>query len=235
MQIKILKKFTLDCLINFFSKIWYGYYSTLSFSQEGEDMILRRIFDGKKKGVYVDVGAHHPKRFSNTYSLYREFGWSGINIEPNPDLFNLFNSLRRRDINLNIGISCQSKKLDYYMFDEPALNTFDVNVLNDRLSQTRYKHIKTISVEVEPLSDIFDKYLNGQRIDFLSIDVEGFDLDVLKSNDWEKYRPSWVLTEQLNLSNIESLDFEIHEYMKSINYVLFAKTFNTLFYKEARK
>lgn len=221
-------------LINkFLSK--YRKYSFHSYSQEGEDAILRRIFDGKKNGFYVDVGAHHPKRFSNTYSLYKEYGWNGINIEPNPDLFNLFKSLRRRDINLNIGISRQFKKLDYYMFDEPALNTFDVSVLNDRLSQTPYKHIKTISVEVESLSDIFDKHLNGQRIDFLSIDVEGFDLDVLMSNDWEKYRPSWVLTEQLNLSNIESLDFEIHEYMKSINYVLFAKTFNTLFYKEARK
>ena len=70
------------------------------------------------------------------------------------------------------------------------------------------------------------------KIDFLSIDVEGLDLEVLKSNDWLKFRPSWVLVEQLNLGDIENMDFEIHHYMKSLDYILFAKTFNTLFYKD---
>jgi hypothetical protein len=93
--------------------------------------------------------------------------------------------------------------------------------------------MKTVRIVVAPLAEILK--LNtpkDRKIDFLTVDVEGFDLEVLKSNDWVSYRPSWVLVEQLNLGDIESLNFEIHDYMKSLNYVLFAKTFNTLFYKD---
>ena len=75
-----------------------------SYSQEGEDMVLERIFAGKKGGFYVDVGAHHPRRFSNTYFFYRK-GWKGINIEPNPEAIHAFQSDRKRDTNLQCGIS----------------------------------------------------------------------------------------------------------------------------------
>lgn len=77
----------------------FDVYAKKSYSQEGEDMVLQRIFDGKTNGFYVDVGAHHPFRFSNTYFFYR-LGWSGINIEPNPEASDLFQSARRKDINL---------------------------------------------------------------------------------------------------------------------------------------
>lgn len=202
-----------------------------SFSQEGEDMVLSRIFNDKNTGFYVDVGAHHPMRFSNTYSFYKR-GWQGINIEPNPDSFHLFTKYRPRDINLNCGIARNKGHLEYYMFDEPALNTFDGEVLKSRILNTAYKHTQTLNVEVSPLVDVLKQHVpNDFKIDFLSIDVEGLDLEVIKSNDWAKYRPSLVLVEQLDLEDIEDLDFELHHYMKSIDYVLFAKTFNTLFYK----
>lgn len=204
-----------------------------SYSQEGEDMVLSRIFSDKSKGFYVDVGAHHPMRFSNTYSFYKR-GWQGINIEPNPDSISMFKRYRPRDINLNCGIAWNKGNLEYYMFDEPALNTFDGDVLKSRISNTSYTHAKTIHIDVMPLADVLKQYIpDDLEIDFLSIDVEGLDLEVIKSNDWKKYRPSWVLVEQLNLKDIENLDFEIHHYMKSIGYTLFAKTFNTLFYKDA--
>src|SRR5215470_18597307 len=95
-----------------------------SYAQEGEDLILERIFEGKTAGFYVDVGAHHPKRFSNTYRFYRR-GWCGINIEPNPDTLALFNRSRKRDINLAVGVAAQEGELVYFMFNEPALNSFD--------------------------------------------------------------------------------------------------------------
>lgn len=206
---------------------------SLSFSQEGEDMVLSRIFSDKRTGFYVDVGAHHPMRFSNTYSFYKR-GWRGINIEPNPDSFNLFARHRSRDINLNYGIAREIGNLKYYMFNEPALNTFDGEIFKSRISNTPFKHTKTINIDVLPLADVLKQYIpDGLNIDFLSVDVEGLDLDVIKSNDWQKYRPSCVLVEQLNLKDIENLDFEIHHFMKSIGYVLFAKTFNTLFYQES--
>lgn len=203
-----------------------------SFSQEGEDMVLSRIFSDKNKGFYVDVGAHHPMRFSNTYNFYKQ-GWQGVNIEPNPDSFNLFRKYRPKDINVNCGVALEKGCLNYYMFDEPALNTFDSEVLKSRIEDTPYKHIKTVNIDVAPLAEVLRQYApKNRKIDFLTVDVEGFDLEVLKSNDWITYRPSWVLAEQLNIESIESLDFELHKYMKSVGYVLFAKTFNTLFYKD---
>lgn len=210
----------------------FGTYSTASYSQEGEDIVLKRIFNQKKIGFYVDVGAHHPIRFSNTYTFYQQ-GWTGINIEPNPDSFSMFKKYRAKDINVNCGVATEKGSFNYYMFDESALNTFDNEVLKSRIANTSYNHIKTLNVKVLPLTEVFRLYLpKDKKIDFLTVDVEGLDLQVLKSNDWVKYRPSWVLAEQLELDNIENLSFEIHVYMKSQNYILFAKTFNTLFYKD---
>ena len=212
---------------------YFDGFALKSYAQEGEDIILKRIFSGQSTGFYVDVGAHHPMRFSNTYDFYK-LGWKGINIEPNPDSFNLFTRYRPRDINLNYGVARDKGSLEYYMFDESALNTFDTDVLKSRMLNTSYKHTKTIHVVVMPLADVFKQYVfDDIKVDFLTIDVEGLDLEVLESNDWKIYRPSWVLVEQLNLKDIENLDFEIHHFMKSIDYILFAKTFNSLFYKDA--
>jgi FkbM family methyltransferase len=210
----------------------FGEVTSLSYAQEGEDMVLKRIFNNQLEGFYVDVGAHHPVRFSNTYGLYK-LGWKGINIEPNPDSFNLFKQYRLRDINLNCGVAKKNGSLEYYMFDEPALNTFDNGILRDRIQSTDYKLMNTVDIEVVTLASLLNKHLpDNMKVDYLTVDVEGLDLEVLQSNDWVKFRPKWVLVEQLNLVDIESLDFEIHHFMKSINYALFAKTFNTLFYKE---
>lgn len=206
-------------------------YAVNSYAQEGEDMVLQRIFSQQSTGFYVDVGAHHPMRFSNTYKFYNQ-GWQGINVEPNPEAINLFKKYRPSDINLNCGVALNKGSLNYYMFDEPALNTFDDEVLKSRIANTPYQHLKTVSIEVRPLAELLRQHVPSNRaIDFLTVDVEGFDLEVLQSNDWVNYRPHWVLVEQLNLADIENLNFEIHNYMQSLNYVLFAKTFNTLFYK----
>src|SRR5829696_7661265 len=79
-------------------------YSRKSYSQEGEDLILERIFLEQKKGFYVDVGAHHPKRFSNTFLFYK-LGWFGINIDAMPGSMSAFESARPRDINLEVAIA----------------------------------------------------------------------------------------------------------------------------------
>lgn len=218
-------------LIAFFN-IFFDRYAIKSYSQEGEDLVLSRIFSNKGSGFYVDIGAHHPKRFSNTYKFYKA-GWQGINVEPNPDFFHLFIKHRPKDTNLNCGVAKEKGNLEYFMFDESALNTFNREVLNDRLENTPYKHLHTINIDVKPLAKLLKEHVpTNVKIDFLSIDVEGLDLEVIKSNDWEFFRPTWVLVEQLNLENIENLDFEIHHYMKSVGYNLFAKTLNTLFYKD---
>lgn len=209
----------------------FDIYATKSYSQEGEDMILRRIFEGKKNGFYVDVGAHHPFRFSNTYFFYKR-GWRGINIEPNPDVINEFNFDRKGDINLQLGVSEVAGNLKYYFFDEPALNTFDSKIVESRHSNTNYKVVRTSDIPVERLDHILEKYLPvGMNIDFLTIDVEGLDFSVLKSNDWDRFRPGCVLVEALETSLEETLKGEIFSFMQGNGYGLFAKTFNTLIFR----
>lgn len=207
-------------------------YHNLSFSQEGEDMILRRFFDRKEKGFYVDVGAHHPQRFSNTYFFYLK-GWRGINIDPIPGRMKLFDRLRHRDINLEIGISDAKKSLVYYIFNEQALNTFSKELAEQR--KAPYKVIQKQRVETYPLAEVLDRYLPlNQKIDFLSVDVEGLDIEVLKSNNWAKYRPHIILIEALGMASLEeSMNSEISLFLKQQGYRLIAKAKNTLFFEDS--
>ncbi len=206
-----------------------GAYAVSSYSQEGEDMILARLFDCNKRGFYVDVGAHHPKRFSNTYFFYRR-GWRGINIEPNPEALALFHAHRKGDINLSFGVSDNECKLRYFMFNEPALNSFDQELSERRQSET-YKITGTRTIKVRPLSAILDQFLpTGTHINFLTIDVEGYDLRVLNSNDWSRYRPECVVVEAANF-DLAAVTLEpVDKFLSQRNYRLVAKTFNTLFY-----
>lgn len=198
-------------------------------------MILRRIFGNQERGFYVDVGAHHPSRFSNTRFFYRR-GWRGINIEPNPDAMRAFRSARSRDTNLHTGVSDRAEVLTYYVFDEPALNTFDADMVKSRLAGTPYRLAKTIDVAVERLDDILARCLPAsQEIDFLSIDVEGLDIAVLRSNDWQRFRPKCVLVEALGMSLEDALRSDVSFFMKNQGYELFAKTFSTLVFREDAK
>ena len=89
-------------------------YFVKSYSQEGEDMILRRLFERKDKGVYIDVGAHHPKKFSNTYYFYKK-GWSGINLDAMPGSMLRFDKVRPRDLNIETAISDTKETLKYFI------------------------------------------------------------------------------------------------------------------------
>jgi len=204
------------------------------FSQEGEDMLLRRHFGGKECGFYVDVGAHDPCRFSNTYWFYRR-GWRGINIDPLPGVMVSFAKLRPRDINLELAMSSHSQNLTYYMFNEPALNTFDPLLAHNRDGKQGNRIVSENVLVTRSLKSVFGEYLpEGQRIDFLTVDVEGCDLDVLRSNDWTVYRPEVVLAEDVNAVDIkQALEGNVTLYMANVGYVLVAKTVNTLFYRDA--
>jgi FkbM family methyltransferase len=207
--------------------------SVKSYSQEGEDMVLRSFYEGKKKykGYYVDIGAHHPYRFSNTLFFYQK-GWRGINIEPTPGAIKAFNIFRHKDINLNIGISNRRDKLTFYCFNEPALNGFSKELSEERNNTSeKYKIIKEVEVETYPLAEILDKYLPArQKVDFLTIDVEGLDLMVLKSNNWNKYKPAYILVEdKIDFTNLSNS--EVYKYLEEQGYQLVAKTLRTLFFK----
>ena len=123
--------------------------------------------------------------------------------------------------------------MEYYSFNDPALNSFDGNLAEFRTASTPYKIVGHQEIPVDRLDNILKKYLpNGVKIDFLSIDAEGLDMRVLRSNDWSMFRPSCVLVESLKTSIESAMQEEIFRFMKSHGYRLFAKTYNTLFFLE---
>ena len=205
-------------------------FTNESYSQEGEDRVLNRIFDNRTKGFYVDVGAHHPQRFSNTYIFYKK-GWRGINIDAMPGSMELFKKTRHFDINLEIPVAGREAILPFYIFNETALNTFSAEVAAERERKEAYRVEKVINIKTRTLSDILDQYLLPETtINFISIDAEGFDFDILKSNDWRKYPADIVLVES-ELSVKEFLESELYRYMQEMGYRFFAKTLLTYFLK----
>jgi len=210
------------------------FLSVRSYSQEGEDAVLLGFYEGKKKykGFYVDVGAHHPYRFSNTMAFYKR-GWRGINIEPNPEATKWFRWFRKRDVNLNVGVAENNGTLTYYCFNEPALNGFSKRISEERDNRTRYSIVNTIDVPVRRLDAILDEYIKeNTEIDFFSIDAEGFDLAVLQSNNWDKYRPYYILVEDAFEIGIVPTT-PIIELLKQKGYRMVAKTKRTLFFSMA--
>ena len=203
----------------------------ISFAQEGEDLILERLFEHDRAGVYVDVGAHHPKRFSNTQLLYRR-GWHGINIDAAPGSMVAFRRQRPRDINLELGVTATAETRDFYVFDEPALNTFDAARARS-LDRPPYKLQRVVKVSCAPLAQILLDH-DIAAIDLLTVDAEGFDLEVLRTLDWDASRPRVVLTEQFSRDLEAHFASDTHAFMHGERgYTLIAKTFNSLFYRRA--
>jgi len=163
-----------------------------SYSQMGEDLIIDKCLNFKKRGFYVDVGAGDPTRFSNTKRFYNR-GWTGINIEPNPYSYGKLCLSRRNDVNLNVGIGTTKSKLPFYFILPETLSTFSLKD-KERVQSQGYRCLDEIKTPVFKLSEILKKYC-GKKIDFLSIDVEGYEFEVLKSNDWVKFRPEVICIE----------------------------------------
>lgn len=210
-------------------------YVLNSYSQEGEDLVLRRLLgDEKKTGFYVDIGAHHPERFSNT-AYYSKKGWTGINVDADPELIEVFKRERPRDINLAFGVGQHIGVLDLYVFNEKALNTFDKKIALERSKIQGYRILTLKRIKVLPLKKIIKRHLpKGQKIDFMSVDVEGKDLDVLKSNDWSVCRPRIVITECLKVDSLlEIREDPVVRYMSKHGYVPIAKTLYSIFFKDA--
>lgn len=209
-------------------------FSQFSYAQEGEDLVLNKLFNNKLNGFFIDIGANHPIRFSNTFFFYKK-GWRGINIEPNPEMFKLLEEYRPLDLNLNIGISDVNDTLDYYMFNEPALNTFSENERDQYLQKSEYFIQNQMRVQVDTLENVFSKnnISKNQEIDFMSIDAEGFDLKVLKSFDITIYSPKVILIEILNVKSfIDVMENDIYIYLILKSYYLYLRTGNTFIFKK---
>ena len=168
-------------------------------AQYGEDIVISELLKKIKvdnPGFFVDIGAHHPSIFSNTYVLYKR-GWNGINIEADPELLKNFFNSRQRDINLNIGIGSSPGRLPFFRFDATTLSTFSESQA-EIYKRDGHKLIEILDIPICTMQEVFERHCNQISIDFLSIDIEGYEMEALKGNDWDKYRPKLISCETIN-------------------------------------
>jgi FkbM family methyltransferase len=217
--------------ISRFRQRWTISHAKESYSQEGEDLILERFLEFRPSGFYVDVGAHHPMRFSNTYRLYRR-GWRGLNIDANPGSMALFQKMRPKDINIEAAVSSIGQELIYYRFNESALNTFRKELALERTSKA-YSIIEEVKILTVPLCQLIEQHVPaGTKIDLLTVDVEGLDYEVLSSNDWGRYSPEFILVECLGASTLEQASSDpVAQLLFSQHYSIVAKTMNTVLFR----
>lgn len=215
-------------MIKIFQRKSSNDYEKKSYSQTGEDIIID-YWLSKKDGFYVDIGANHPILLNNTYLFYKK-GWRGINVEPNPEIIGDLNRLRPNDINLNIGISGENTKKDFYTFDPSTLSTFS-SINSSQFQANGYKLLDTKKIECITLKRLFNKYTpNSATLDILNIDVEGTENTVLTSNDWANYRPKFVIVETVNHKPTYKINKNYDRLMEKYSYCKFADTYiNTIY------
>ena len=168
------------------------FFPKKTYSMFGEDLIVKDFFKKKKKGFYVDVGCYHPLEGNNTYLLYKK-GWNGINLDINSLSIELFNASRKEDHNVNVAVSNQSKKVKIYFRKEiNMLNTVDKKFAKSSFQ----KGFQTKSINSNTLNSILKRSkFKNKKIDFLNLDIEGNELNALKSLDFKKYKPKLICVE----------------------------------------
>lgn len=208
----------------------------LSYSQTGEDIIIKSIFEAINvdKPSYLDIGAHHPTYLNNTAMLYKA-GCRGINVEPDPILFSAFIKDRSKDINLNIGVATKPGKLTFYVMDPPTLNTFSESEADKYVSENGFSIRKKLLLDVNTIRNIVNEHHNGKFPDFLSIDVEGLDYDLIQSINYKKTYPKVICVETITYSsNGKGIkQKKIINHLQSQGYMVFADTYiNTIFVRK---
>ncbi|NNL13826.1 MAG: FkbM family methyltransferase [Acidimicrobiia bacterium] len=210
-------------------------HAKLTYSSHGEDAVLAAIYEEHgglpEAGFYVDVGAYHPTAVSNTALLY-EAGWRGINIEPNPAMADYLTRLRPGDITLQQAAGTPGRTANLLFFgDWASSNTLDPD-FGTMISTSQNVPIeRSIPTAVVPLSDVFAEHLPPSLgIDFLTVDVEGMDVEVLESNDWGRYRPGVVAVEDLTLRLEEPADSAVFRLLTAEGYRFVSHALKTSFY-----
>lgn len=191
----------------------------IHFGQFAEDAFIVNFFNQRRDGFYVDVGCHHPTRLSNTYLLHRVFGWRGVNIDANEQSIKQFNRARPDDINIVAAISDVEEEHSFFTFKSAAVNTLDPKMAEKQRSSFAFSEEK--SVVARRLDSILSEVLSeGEQVDYLNVDCEGFDVRVLQSNDWTRWRPALVSVELHDFNIIEPMSHPAVAYLHSVGYAL---------------
>jgi FkbM family methyltransferase len=208
----------------------------LYFSERGEDAVLT-YYCTETSGFYVDIGAFDPDEISITKTFYLR-GWRGLNIDINPNSIKRFRRKRKRDINLNIGITETGGEFNYYTFAEhPSCNTCDEKQAL-LMSGKHGEKFEIMKIKCQPINDVLAAHLPaGQHIDFINLDVEGMELQILRSFDFSKYAPDYFLIEDLTFlkDDTDFMEFkntELYQFMREQGYIVVAKTRYTILFRK---
>lgn len=233
MQVKSLVKW----IIGYKSKVHQG---KISYAQSGEDLIIDFIFKyvlGKQQFTYFDIGAHHSVYLSNTAIFYKS-GMKGLSVEPDPFLHEEINKARKNEITLNMGVGFNkdetlTQNLQFYIMNVRTLNTFSKAEAERMQSSGHYKITEVKEIPVVHIHALFKKYFVP---DFLSIDVEGIDFEILTSIDLETYRPKVICIETAEHSPIPPgiKNRDAIDYLTERDYLNYADTFNNTIFLDKR-
>lgn len=162
----------------------------ISYAQNFEDVTLWRTLRLFGPGFYIDIGANHPTRDSVTRSLY-ERGWRGINIEPVLYYHEALCAERPDDVNLCVAVGDEENELVFFEQPETGLSTLNVEIA-ERQKAEGISFIQR-TVKTRTLTSICEEHLRPEKpLQFLKIDVEGFEEQVLRGMDFQRWRP-WVI------------------------------------------
>ncbi|UKT64402.1 FkbM family methyltransferase [Pedobacter mucosus] len=202
----------------------FGHFPQISYSRSGEDLIITELLGNKMTGFFIDVGAFHPRDYSNTYKFYLN-GWTGINIDANQDIITKFDKERPRDINICAGVALEEEDKIFYKFnDDLSMSSFSTAFVENAIATSSLTLNDKIIIKTKKLGQILESCNITKQIDFMSVDVEGLDLDVLKSNNWEKFRPKVIVIE-INCGFINIQASEIYKYTAALGYEPVAYTY----------
>ncbi len=209
-----------------------------TYSQYKEDLVVDALLSHKRHGFYVDIGANDPDATNNTRLFYNR-GWHGINIEPEPIPFARLCARRDRDLNLNVGIGSEAGIMTFYRMSADTLSSFNKQAALQAGKLYGERLVSEKQTPVLRLIDIFESHIRGMTIDFMSVDAEGYDLAVLKSNDWNRFRPSLMIVE-INVEGDAIIQFlQQHDYImvfdNRTNGIFISKEFFTAIDQRVRK
>lgn len=203
---------------------------TLSHSMTGEDLVLKSIFGkNRRTGFYVDIGCNNPIQKSNTSKLYLK-GWQGICADGNAALIRKFRRIRRRDICLHAIVSDRRMEMTFYQ-DKKDHEYSSVDPELSRLLKAEGKDLVEIKMTSTTLEEIFDEHLGNRKIDLLCVDVEHHDLQVLKGNNFSKYRPHIICVE-FDGKFGDLGGSELHGFLTGVNYEVLAFCSPNVYYVE---
>jgi len=233
--LNFVKKYPLFRNFYYFYNVYIRNYKFLTNgSQFGEEKFILSFFDKEYKGKFVDIGCFHPTRHNNTYTMYKS-GWHGINIDLNPLTIELFNFARSKDININAAISDNEENKTLYFVDElNTQNTLEANHLSflKKHHNLKEEEISEQEVKTKKLDKILDSY-KFNDIDFMNIDVEGHELNILNSIDFLKYNIKFICIEMIDHNDqAKIVNKKLNEILERNGYILEKKIdFNFIFKK----